>query len=88
MISVDSYYWLLYKVCTKTTTFIAKLKESDINKITVKWVKNSKKWILHMLLSHWHDQYKKYWSKQNEDRLKAMQEYSYVLHWIRDSKNS
>ena len=34
-----------------------------------------------ILLFRWHDQYKKSWSKQNQD-TKVIQKYSYLLHQV------
>ena len=39
-----------------------------------------------MLLFLWTDQHEKSWSKQNQDRWKVIQKYSYLLHWIRDGE--
>ena len=43
---------------------------------------------MYILLFLWRDQYKNSWSKQNQHTWKALQKYSYLLHWICEWINS
>ena len=53
----------------------------------IKWIMY-KKLILRIciLLFWWHDECHKFWSKQNQDKWKVIQKYSYLLHWICDDQ--